>query len=816
MKKAAIMGWWYNQNYGSILTYYSLNRYLKREGYETTLIDGPTGYKNRSPFRKWMPLPYKFFKEQGMPYTEQLDKTTITNLNDNFDTFILGSDQMWNPWNGWVDDDDFFDFVYPSKKKIAYSVSLGKDDTSKYNSSWVSDRKKDLTQFDFISMREDFSVRIMEELFDKKVPRVLDPVYLTNAKDYRELSDTSPLDLKGKKYIAVFFLDINSDKARIAKLISKKMDLPLLVIPNPLTVQDKTKEFFSKKSFDYIADETPQSFLKVYDNAEYIITDSFHGSVFATVFEKPFSVFFNEKRGADRFNSIMDLYEFDEKDRRLFESSTDSEILSNNAVNFNIDYSSTRAKIKKEVKESSDWLRKSLLNNKQYNDSETYDAFRDFITKKSFDFYRAKEKEPISSGIMLSPNGTIKNSNSNESFWSLSKDELIFMDQHKEITTRFDRSKFQEQETFHPFRIVGDYIKAKGVQHVMYIHPEKKVQVKNAEEKNKVVLAVPEDMLSRKELISKIVKSSSISKQKRDLLSKLPNLDLYVGRELKEYTNNFVGGPADILIFPKTVNEIKEVVKYAKQNNISITFIGKGSNVLVRDGGIRGITIITTSLNSRRIEDNVLVASAGADLIETSYYLLENLKKGLEWADNIPGTIGGAVFMNAGTVRDIKSMFIEATIIDENGEFKILRKDDVIFKHRYSSFMEHPNWIILEVKLAVSDGNLDSMINDMISTVEVREKMHPLTLPNHGSTFTWGRAPRLIKQAGLAGTRIGGAKISEKHPGFFINIDQATAQDYEALIYHTISEVYKFSGFLLKPEVIMLGNNMWEASVFFK
>ncbi|MEO2472929.1 FAD-binding protein, partial [Enterococcus faecalis] len=222
------------------------------------------------------------------------------------------------------------------------------------------------------------------------------------------------------------------------------------------------------------------------------------------------------------------------------------------------------------------------------------------------------------------------------------------------------------------------------------------------------------------------------------------------------------------------------------------------------------------ALNYRKITGNVLTVSAGASLIETSYYLLEHLKCGLEWADNIPGTIGGAVYMNAGTVKDINSMFLEATIVDENGEIKVLNKEDVQFSHRYSSFMDHPEWIILETKLQISEGNLENMVNDMVGTVEIRERMHPLTHPNHGSTFTWGRAPRLIQQAGLVGTRIGGVKVSEKHPGFFINVEQASAQDYEALIYLIIAKVYEFSGFLLKPEVRILGANMWEASLTFK
>lgn len=817
MKKAAIMGWWYNQNYGSILTYYALNKYVQNKGYETVMIDGPLGYKNRSNFRAWMPLAYNFFKKNNMPYTEQLTKETLPTLNDleNLDTFILGSDQMWNPWNGWVDDDDFLDFVYPRNKTIAYSVSLGKADTSKYDPKWVANRKKDITQFNHVSMREDFSVQIMKDIFQEEVIQALDPTYLVERSEYDSLADQATFKRQESgDYMAVFFLDINKEKVRVALAIAEKLGLKLVVLPNPLKGRELAKKTFPN-TVEYVSEDTPENFLAVYREAKYIITDSFHGTVFATIFQKPFSIFYNEQRGIDRFNSLMNLFELGET-RRVYEQNTKQEIEENKNISLALDYQKTAGKIAREKEISDKWLTDALTSKFSPDEDEVYDEFRRYIINKPLDFYRAKTTVPISAAIVLSPNGTIKNSNPNESFWKLIDKELIFMNNHREVTTRFNREKFKGKETFSPFRIVGKYVKDEKIEHVMYLHPIQKPKPKPKQGTEKKALAIPENLLTRKQLIMKIVQNERIRSWKQDLLEELPDLELFVGRELKEYASNFVGGPADLLIFPKTIEEVALIVKYAKNNQIPLTVIGKGSNILVRDGGIRGITLNMTALNYRKITGNVLTVSAGASLIETSYYLLEHLKCGLEWADNIPGTIGGAVYMNAGTVKDINSMFLEATIVDENGEIKVLNKEDVQFSHRYSSFMDHPEWIILETKLQISEGNLENMVNDMVGTVEIRERMHPLTHPNHGSTFTWGRAPRLIQQAGLVGTRIGGVKVSEKHPGFFINVEQASAQDYEALIYLIIAKVYEFSGFLLKPEVRILGANMWEASLTFK
>ena len=474
MKKAAIFGWWYNQNYGSILTYYALNKYIQDKGYETILIDGPDGYKNRSNFRSWMPLSYDFFKEQGVAYTDQPTRATMRELNnfDGVDTFILGSDQMWNPWNGWVDCDDFFDWVQPNKKKIAYSVSLGRDDRSKYNPDWVENHRRDISQFDAVSMREEFSVDIMRDIFQENVPRVLDPTYIVEKADYHVLADEATHDYSGESYIATFFLDPNSDKARIAKAIARKLGFKLLIIPNPLNGLEKSQEFFQENEFDYISEATPQNFLNAYRHAQYIITDSFHGSVFATIFEKPFSVFFNALRGLARFSSIMNLFDFVESERRISEEMTDDAIANNAGITLAVDYLPSRDRVASEIVKSREWLDIALSARHEINDEEVYDETRTWLTSRSFDFYRQGKDVPLSDAIVFSENGTIKNTELNESYWSLVSNKLLIKNSDGEVTIIFTLPNLNEETGV----LTGTLLSDSSVVYELHVISEKNLE----------------------------------------------------------------------------------------------------------------------------------------------------------------------------------------------------------------------------------------------------------------------------------------------------------------------------------------------------
>src|SRR5574337_383629 len=221
--------------------------------------------------------------------------------------------------------------------------------TTLFRSDWVANRRRDISKFDAVSMREAFSVDIMKDIFEEEVPRVLDPTYILDKSYYHDLADKSSHDYAGQAYIATFFLDPNDDKARIAKMIAKKLGYNLMIIPNPLNGLEKAKELFNTDEFDFISEAIPQNFLNAYRNASYIITDSFHGTVFATIFEKPFSVFYNAMRGLARFGAVMDLFEFAEADRRINEEMTDEAILANESINLAVDYATTRDKVQSEI-----------------------------------------------------------------------------------------------------------------------------------------------------------------------------------------------------------------------------------------------------------------------------------------------------------------------------------------------------------------------------------------------------------------------------------------------------------------------------------
>lgn len=275
---------------------------------------------------------------------------------------------------------------------------------------------------------------------------------------------------------------------------------------------------------------------------------------------------------------------------------------------------------------------------------------------------------------------------------------------------------------------------------------------------------------------------------------------------MKEYTHNKVGGPADLLTFPKSAEELQQLVQFALENDVPYTILGRGSNVLVRDGGIRGLVIVTTGLNYFRIDGDQFTAGAGASFIEASYFLLEHGRSTIEWASGIPGTVGGAVFMNAGTnVSDIRATIVSVKYLDGRGVVRTLHKHEIAWGKRHTTFQEHPQWIILEATFTTKPADKTDLSKKMLATVQVRENHFPLENPNHGSTFKWWRAPRLIMQAGLTGHQIGGVQISKKQPGFFVNVNQATASDYEALINYTIAKVYEYSGFLMEPEVEIIG-----------
>lgn len=284
--------------------------------------------------------------------------------------------------------------------------------------------------------------------------------------------------------------------------------------------------------------------------------------------------------------------------------------------------------------------------------------------------------------------------------------------------------------------------------------------------------------------------------------------DIRIDENLSQYVNFRVGGPADILLKPKSKEQLIESIEVCMENNIPFYVIGNGSNLLVRDGGFRGVVILLADIKNITIEGERVIAECGAMLKAVSDKAIESSLTGFEFACGIPGTIGGAVFMNAGAYDGCISDIIEsAEVINENGEILILSKDDLELGYR-SSIVMKKGYVVLSATFKLVKGETKT-ISDLVNELTLkRESKQPLEYPSAGSTFKRPEgyfAGKLIQDAGLKGFSIGGAAVSEKHSGFVINKGGATAKDILDLIKYIQDEVKKQFGIELHTEVRIIG-----------
>lgn len=286
------------------------------------------------------------------------------------------------------------------------------------------------------------------------------------------------------------------------------------------------------------------------------------------------------------------------------------------------------------------------------------------------------------------------------------------------------------------------------------------------------------------------------------------NLDLY-----KNYpTSNFVtfkaGGYSDIFIVPKDKDSLIKTVLSAKKHNVSYICVGGGSNLIIRDGGYRGVIICTTALNKITHIDNIIIAQSGAKLSAVVSYALSNSLRGFEFAGGIPGTIGGGVFMNAGAYGgEIKDVILSAEVLNDNGEVTVYDIDDLCLGYRHSKIMENGG-IVLSVTLKLEKGDELEGRKILKELNAKRREKQPTELPSAGSTFKRPSgyfAAALIDEAGLKGLTVGGAQVSPKHAGFVVNIGGATAKDIEDLTEEIKQRVYNNSGVKLDLEVRIIG-----------
>jgi len=289
-----------------------------------------------------------------------------------------------------------------------------------------------------------------------------------------------------------------------------------------------------------------------------------------------------------------------------------------------------------------------------------------------------------------------------------------------------------------------------------------------------------------------------------------PNAIIKVNEEMKNHTTFRVGGEADFLVIPYDLNDVIAIRKFTKKNNIPLTVIGNGSNLLVKDGGIRGIVLkISNVLNDIKITDTDIEVGAGLRLTKLAKVAMESSLTGLEWANGIPGTIGGAVMMNAGAYGgEMSQVIVETKYLDEDGTIKTLTNEEHKFGYRHTVFTDEINGIIISVKIHLNKADREKINEKMIDYIEKRKEKQPLEFPSAGSTFKRPQdnfAGKLIEDAGLKGYTVGGACVSDKHAGFVINKDNATAQDIISLIENVKAKVKEVSGIDLEEEVKIIG-----------
>ena len=284
--------------------------------------------------------------------------------------------------------------------------------------------------------------------------------------------------------------------------------------------------------------------------------------------------------------------------------------------------------------------------------------------------------------------------------------------------------------------------------------------------------------------------------------------DIKIDEKLSEYVNFKVGGPADILLIPNSKEQVIKSIKICKENNIAFYLIGNGSNTLVSDGGFRGVVLSLKNVKNIYVDGEKIEAECGVMLKEVSDKAIENSLTGFEFACGIPGTIGGAVFMNAGAYDGEISKVIEsAEVIDENCNIIRLSREELDFGYR-SSLVMKKGYTVLSAVFKLEKGQVKTIKELIEDLTNKRESKQPLEYPSAGSTFkrpTGYFAGKLIQDAGLKGYSIGGAAVSEKHSGFVINKGNATAKDITDLIKHIQDEVKKQFGVDLHPEVRIIG-----------
>ena len=289
----------------------------------------------------------------------------------------------------------------------------------------------------------------------------------------------------------------------------------------------------------------------------------------------------------------------------------------------------------------------------------------------------------------------------------------------------------------------------------------------------------------------------------------LPEENLVRNEPLAKHTTFKIGGPAEYFVTPENEDQLKLVIKVCKESNIPYYIIGKGSNLLVGDKGYKGVIIqIYKNFDLIKIDKNIVTAGAGVMLSRLATQAAEHNLAGLQGECGIPGTLGGAVTMNAGAYGyEIKDYIISATVLNQEGEIFTLNKEELQLAYR-TSIIQKNSYIVIEAVFELPYGNKEDILAEIAEFNKKRVEKQPLEYPSAGSTFkrpVGYFAGKLIMDSGLAGYRVGDIMISMKHCGFVVNVGNGTASEVRQLIEDVQHIVYEKHQVMLEPEVRIIG-----------
>ncbi|MCR4397598.1 MAG: UDP-N-acetylmuramate dehydrogenase [Firmicutes bacterium] len=294
-----------------------------------------------------------------------------------------------------------------------------------------------------------------------------------------------------------------------------------------------------------------------------------------------------------------------------------------------------------------------------------------------------------------------------------------------------------------------------------------------------------------------------------ELAGLIPRSTLLFNEPMSRHTSFRIGGPADLLVVPSGIEDVRTCVGFCQNNGIPWLVMGNGTNLLVRDGGIRGVVVrIAGTMDDVQQDGLAIVCGAGAPLRDVSSFAAGRSLSGLEFACGIPGTVGGALVMNAGAYGgEMKDVVESVEVLTEEGELRTMRGDTIGFSYRHSVFQESGD-IVVAARFSLKPGDRPDIQRKMGEFTARRRERQPLDRPSAGSVF---RRPEgafvgtLVEKAGLKGHRIGGAAVSEVHAGFIINCGDATARDVLRLMEHVQDVVFREYGVRLVPELKIVG-----------